>query len=287
MGNVIFVFTDECGIYEKIKTKKMLKAHPYYVRSNVIISIDDYNIIEKRLSDLKMSIGIDPHTEIKWSHMGTLIKGRDVGYDIDLSKIQKYFKDVCILIQKCSSAKLFYTITKLSEVKQIDKVKLIKMHMQDVYQRIEMEIGRNDCKAIVIADDLNSENKKLKSALYELTKDGDRFIDYEHIYNGLFIDYSDQCCGLQLADICAGIMTASLKYIESDIDLKHKFSFSYDLFTKYLFEKIRHDDSCLPYYTVYGYGIKEVPNNCGKSIVKKISQVIENALHDDLLKMIN
>lgn len=37
-----FSFTDECGVYEKIRSEKFLKANPFYVRATVIISLEDY-----------------------------------------------------------------------------------------------------------------------------------------------------------------------------------------------------------------------------------------------------
>lgn len=282
MSNVVFVFTDECGVYEKIKSEKMIKAHPYYVRSNLMISLEDYNKIEDKITKLKDNLGLPQATEIKWSHMGTLLKNRDVGYDINLDKIKVYFRDVAKLINDCKSIKLYFTITKLSETNKIDKVKLIKMHLQNAYQKIEMEIGEDDKKAIVIADDLNSENKKLKKELYKLAVSGDRFLDYKHIYKGLFVDYSDQCCGLQLADICAGIMTASLKYVDSEDESKYKYQFAYDLLTQYLFGKIRTDDrgaSC----EVYGFGIKNIPKGSGEDCARRMAKVIEKTIMDDFI----
>ena len=274
MSNILFLFSDESGIYNKNKTSSTLRAHPYYVRSNLMISLDDYNDLEKKMNEYKKRIGLSPFTEIKWSHMGTLIKGRGVGYDISLDQIKECFRDISIMIKKCETIKLFFTITKQSETGNVDKVKLIKMHLQNAYQRIEKEIGVNDKKAIVIADDLNSENKALKKALFELSVQGDAFSEFSHIYKGLFVDYSDQCCGLQLADICASIITASLKYEDADILSKHKFSFTYRLLTEYIFERIRGYSRDLPHYRGYRYGIKEVPNDCGKNEVMRLSKVI-------------
>lgn len=286
MSNNMFVFTDECGAYEKNRTNKALKAHPYYVRSNFIISMDDYNELEENIKKAKADIGLQPYCEIKWDHFGSLIKGRNIGIDITVDQIKRYFYDVVGIIQKYKSTKLFYTVTKLSDIGNVDKVKLIKMHMQNAFQKVQMDAESKNSRAIIVADDLNSENKKLKQALYSLTTDGDNYFTYTNIYKGLFVDYSDQCCGLQMADLCAGIFTATLKYLDASEHDKNKYMFAYELFDKYLINHVRKDDRNLPYYTVYGYGVKEVPNGCGKNEVKRVSEIIEKRLYDDLLQMI-
>lgn len=100
----------------------------------------------------------------------------------------------------------------------------------------------------------------------------------------MFVDYSDQCCGLQIADICAGIFTASLKYLA--FGGSSKFRFSYNLLKNGLFEKIRHNDSNLPNYEVYKYGVKEVPKDIGRDDAKAVSSCIEASFANDLRRML-
>ena len=41
-----FAFTDECGCYQKNRTEKFNMAHPFYVRSTVIMSFSDYLVLQ-------------------------------------------------------------------------------------------------------------------------------------------------------------------------------------------------------------------------------------------------
>lgn len=48
-----FAFTDECGCYQKNRTEKFNMAHPFYVRSTVIMSFSDYLVLAKEWIGLK------------------------------------------------------------------------------------------------------------------------------------------------------------------------------------------------------------------------------------------
>ena len=41
-----FAFTDECGSYQKIRTEKFNKTHPFYVRATAIMSVSDYLVLQ-------------------------------------------------------------------------------------------------------------------------------------------------------------------------------------------------------------------------------------------------
>lgn len=45
------IFTDEAGAYKAQTTPDFRKRHPFYVRSNVIISMDDYMEFQKGNAD--------------------------------------------------------------------------------------------------------------------------------------------------------------------------------------------------------------------------------------------
>ena len=40
--NTYFVFTDEAGAYQRKPNEKHIRSHPFYIRSNVLMSIEDY-----------------------------------------------------------------------------------------------------------------------------------------------------------------------------------------------------------------------------------------------------
>ena len=139
--------------------------------------------------------------------------------------------------------------------------------------------------AIVIADDLNDKTKTLKQAVYELTLTGD-YVQYTNIKKGLYVDFSDQCCVLQMADICAGVFTASLKYETASAAEKQKYLCGHDLFFSLAYKKTRSGYFNAPYYDVYKFGVKEVPNGAGASIARNISRQIEQILERDLLQKV-
>ncbi len=138
-----------------------------------------------------------------------------------------------------------------------------------------------DAFAIVIADDLNDKTKSLKQAVYELTMAGD-YVQYTNIKKGLYIDFSNQCHGLQIADICAGVFTTTLKYNCAQDTEKHKYLTGYDLFMTYAYMKTRHGFFRAPYYDVYKFGVKEIPTEAGKGTAVSISRIIENQMERDL-----
>ena len=40
--NSYFVFTDEAGVYQRHPSPEHIKSHPFYIRSNVLMSTEDY-----------------------------------------------------------------------------------------------------------------------------------------------------------------------------------------------------------------------------------------------------
>lgn len=286
--DVILLFTDECGSYQKDKSSSFVKAHPFYVRANLMINLDDYLLVEKDYYNCKKKIGIDIRSEIKWSHYGNAIKNINVPFppEITSKELELFYKEAIEALIKRKSAKVFYTITYNPKVKRIDEVKLIKMHLQNAFQRVQKEAELIPATAFVIADDLNAKNKPLKKAMFDLTADGDLYTKYECVNKGLFIDYSDQCCGLQLADICAGIFTAYLKYTISDEKEMNKYRFAHDMFEQYLYSLIRADNTRGEWDKVYGYGIRNVPNECGEDMARKVSRIVQGLRHNELMDYI-
>lgn len=278
-----FAFTDESGNYEKIRTAKFLISHPFYVRATVMISLEDYLKLQEGMDDIKKSLGIGPETEIKWSHFGNTLKGnyKKVPHNLTVAQLNDYFERILSLMSNMQSVCVYYTLTKNDTIKQISEVKLLKMHLQNALQRVQATMMEKESFAIVIADDLNDKTKTLKQAVYELTMAGD-YVQYSNIKKGLYIDYSNQCHGLQLADICAGIFTATLKYQLANENEKHKYQVGKELFTTYAYMKTRASFFNAPYFEVYKFGVKEIPNGAGKEIALLISEKIENQLERDL-----
>ena len=282
-----FAFTDECGIYQKNKSEKFLKSHPYYVRATVIISLNDYLLLQDEMIRLKETFNLSSRIEIKWSHLGSAIKKNyiRIPHSLSVKQLEGYFFQLFDFLNTLESIKVYFTLTENKETKQIGEIPLLKMHLQNALQKIQSTMSDCDGFAVVIADDLNDKTKQLKQAVYELTTAGD-YVKYTNIKKGLYIDFSDQCHGLQIADIYAGAFTATLKYISASSEEKHKFKLGYDLFTQKGYKKTRSSFYHPPYYDTYKFGVKEVPNNAGHEIALCISRQISKSLESDLMQEI-
>ena len=107
-----FAFTDECGSYQKIRTEKFNKAHPFYVRSTVIISLSDYLALQKGMDDIKISFGLQPNVEIKWAHFGSALKGnyRKLPHSLTPEHLNYIKNEQSEYIQKISIFVHFYYI---------------------------------------------------------------------------------------------------------------------------------------------------------------------------------
>lgn len=279
-----FVFTDECGNYQKIRSDKFKCSNPFYVRSTVIISLNDYIQLQKGMEDLKASLGVNQNIEIKWSHYGSALKSnyKKLPHHLTPDQLIEYYAKSLLLLCTLSSVTIYYTLTDNNSIGQVNEIALLKMHLQNAYQRIQNIVSERDGFAIVVADDLNDKTKALKQAVYELAIAGD-YVQYTNIKKGLYVDFSDQCYGLQIADICAGVFTASLKFKCASENEKHKYTCGHDLFFSEAYKKTRSSFFHPPYYVVYRFGVKEVPNGAGKTIAQEISRQIESQLEKDLM----
>ena len=280
-----FAFTDECGNYQKIRSNKVQCSHPFYVRSTVIISLNDYIRLQKGMEELKAFLGVDQNIEIKWAHYGSALKNnyKKIPHRLTPDQLREYYAKSLLLLSSLDSVAIYYTLTDNNSIGQVNETTLLKMHLQNAYQRIQSTISEKEGFAIVVADDLNDKTKVLKQAIYELTIAGD-YVQYTNIKKGLYVDFSDQCHGLQIADICAGVFTTSLKYECAPEEEKHKYNCGHDLFFSDVYKKTRRSFFHAPYYDVYRFGVKEVPNGAGATIAKRISDQIANQLNNDLMR---
>ena len=277
--NVLFNFTDECGVYNKERSEKFNKANQFYVRSNYMITTADYIELEKEFKAIKEKYGVNYNVEIKWQHYGSRKKKTKIPipHDLDANQIETYIEEILDLLAKYSSSCVYYTFTSNEQVGAIDAIKLLKMHLQNAFQRLQKDAKDKKRYGILIADELNDKTKKLKKALFEITSEGDQFTKYTNIHKGFFVDQSDQSCGLQIADILAGVFTAALKYQSANDSDKSKFQFGHDMFVNKVWKIIRFRDyTLIP--EIYKSGIKEIPSNVGKELAEKICKSIDPAV---------
>lgn len=287
---VYFAFTDECGDYQKDRGERFVKTHPFYVRSNLIISVEDYLTLQKEITILKHNLGLKENVEIKWAHFGIALNNKNnkkVNHHLTPQQLIQYYENVLNILKSLQSVNVYYTLSENKLLPKIDKVNLLKMHLQNAYQRVQQTMEENEGFAIVVADDLNDKSKILKEAIYALTLEGD-YVKYTKVKKGLYIDYSDECCGLQTADILAGIFTATLKYESATDDKKSKFKQGSNLFYNSAYIKTRSNFSSQysNYFRVYGYGINQIPSSTDNRLAKivscKIAQKLYNSFQSEL-----
>lgn len=283
-----FAFTDESGNYQKDKNARFIAAHPFYVRSTVIMSFEDYRTMQTEMNDIKARFGLKPDVEVKWSHFGSAIKNNysKMPHHLSPAQLTDYYKQIFACLRSHESICVYFTFTDNREVRQIGEIPLLKMHLQNALQKVQTTMQTNQGFAIVVADDLNDKSKALKEAVYQLTLTGD-FVEYKNIKQGIYIDYSNQCCGLQIADLCAGVFTATLKWMTASVMEKHKFAMGYGLFCTQVFSRIRCSTEHLPCHEVYRYGIKEVPGHVGEQLAKNVSDIAGNLLREAFEKWLD
>ena len=276
------IYTDESGAYKQDRNERFLKSHPFYVRSNVFISIEDNIFMRNKVNELKMQRSLSPKVEVKWSHYGSKLKESKfhLPYDFSIDEYKEYFTEVITEFCNRPTAKVFCSITDNQLAIDLDEIKLIKLHMQNALQRAQVDMEKENSYAILIADDLGDKTKILKAAMYDLILEGDRLTSYSRVNDGILIDDSSQSTGLQIADLCAGILTASIKFLRAEENEKRKYEFGYSLFIQQLYKKIRFDDRFAPHLETYPYGIKEIPDSLGRELSIALARIVNEKLDE-------
>ena len=49
MGEAYYIFTDEAGAYNKRPSEPFRRSHPFYIRANVRLSVNDYRIFQQQM----------------------------------------------------------------------------------------------------------------------------------------------------------------------------------------------------------------------------------------------
>ena len=272
MAETYFVFTDEAGAYNKRPNETFRHSHPFYIRSNVCMSADDYRLFQNEIKELNKKYSIPVGEEIKWSDLWEIHK-RKYRAEFLKSKSEDTLKDYyCRVFNRAidkKSLQFIFTITCVyTQLCYHSEEEMLKFHLQEAMQRMNMDARPNNF-ATIIMDELNPEKiKKLKAACHEITVKGD-FIKYKNIYSGVLTESSSQSAGIQLADFAAGIMNG---YLRGALLSRGRYEFATDLCNKYIFPHLRHHADG----RIMGYGIREVPSDT--SIRTKLLPLFESEL---------
>lgn len=257
MSETYLVFTDEAGAYNKRPNEKFRHSHPFYIRSNVRFSADDYRNFQEEIKELNREYRIPIGEEIKWSDLWEIHKGKyrtDFLRNISEDRLKGYYRKAFKCATDKESLQFIFTITCVfTQLCAQSEEEMLKFHLQEAMQRVNMDAQPNDF-ATIIMDELNPDKiKKLKAACHQITVKGD-FIKYRNIYSGVLTESSAQSAGIQFADFAAGVING---YLRGALLSRGKYEYATDLFNEFVLPYLRkHSDG-----RILGYGVREVPKD--------------------------
>lgn len=253
------IFTDEAGSYKAQTTPEFRKRHPFYVRSNVMISMDDYMEFQKEMQTLNGMYEIPVGEEIKWSDLWEKLRNRPRTPAIAAiaeDRLKGYYRKVFECASQKTSLQYIFTITNVYEPYcLLEERHTYKFHLQEAFQRVQMDLRPHNEFAVFIMDELNAETtKQIKAVCHEFTVNGDFIRNYGNVYHSILTESSNQSAGIQLADYAVGAMYGYLRrsFIAAD-----NYAFATDIYNDYIYRKLRHNATGL----IMGYGIREVPKH--------------------------
>lgn len=253
------IFTDEAGAYKAQTTPDFRKRHPFYVRSNVIISMDDYMEFQKEMQTLNGMYEIPVGEEIKWSDLWEKLRNRPrtpAIAAITEDRLKGYYRKVFECASQKDSLQYIFTITNVYEQYcLLEERHVYKFHLQEAFQRVQMDLRPRNEFAVFIMDELNTETiKQIKAVCHEFTVNGDFIRNYGNVYHSILTESSNQSAGIQLADYAVGAMYG---YRRRSFIAPDNYAFATDMYNDYIYRKLRHSAMG----SIMGYGIREVPKH--------------------------
>ena len=265
-----FVFTDEAGSYQSRPSEGFIKSHPFYIRANVLMSIEDYRQFQTEMQQINGMYEIPFDEEIKWSDFGTKYKKgaprTPTIAAMSADRLKGYYRKVLTTAATKESTMFLYTVTDIvGRTCRIAEDYIYQYHLQDAFQRIQMDMKADDF-ATFIMDELNKGAvKQIKSACHEFTVKGD-FVKYKNIYHGVLTECSLYSPGIQLADYAAGIMNG---YLHRNILSPGNYQFATDLYDEFINPRLRHH----AIGTICGYGVIDIPKKT--SFRQQLKQIFD------------
>lgn len=243
---------------KKIQAILIFVSHPFYIRSNVRMSIDDYRQYQIEMQRINGEYEIPFDHEIKWSDLWSKTKGRprnELTKRMSLDRLKGYYRKVFETATTKESLMFIFTVTaNIGRTNGWGNKVIYKAHLQDAFQRVQMDLRRTDYFAIFVMDELNVETiKEIKSACHEFTMNGD-FVKYKNLYQGVLTENSLYSPGIQLADYAAGVMNG---YLRGRIVQPGNYQFATDLYEEFVKPHIRRYSNG----TIVGYGLVDIPKN--------------------------
>lgn len=265
-----FVFSDEYGEYCEEKTPKKLKAHPFYIRSALIISSDEWKKINNKINYLKRKTFGEAisEDEIKWSYLWNKKWYEERGEEMPKNKPYYFLNDIKYnnligyvdknlgLLSDLDYCKIILTITLNKECPR-SLYEIYKWHIESIMQRVEMELAPENL-GILFIDPVSTDKNTLLRNIYHDLYQNNFFINHKCIKDSLNIEYSHHSVCIQMADYIAGCFGGFIK--------------GYPKSTEIFANRIKPLLRCDEHNKILGYGIREVPSN------EKVREEINNKL---------
>lgn len=139
-----------------------------------------------------------------------------------------------------------------SKVSPTQNSTVYRFHLQDAFERIQMDLNNSDKFATFIMDELNVDTiKQIKAACHDFTVHGD-FVKYKNLYQGVLIENSLFSPGIQLADYVAGVLNG---YLRGQTISPGNYQYATDLYTEFIKPNLRQHSNG----TITGYGVIDIP----------------------------
>jgi hypothetical protein len=224
----------------------------------------EYKKLTNKFLYKKRKYRLPQDREIKWSYLWSLRKHVINGEPIDERKKYHFLKDhdyhdlidfveeSLSLFHELDFIKILFSITDNSQSIDYEEIRVLKMHLEELLPRYEMEIQNNYKNlGIIFLDPIsNKHNTKLREAYFQICQDCNMIDRYKHLKDSLNFEDSVHSVGIQIADFLAGCSASFVKSQNRDSYERGKQMFI---------------DSVLPFLRrnnegeILGYGIREVP----------------------------
>lgn len=253
---VYFVSSDEAGSYRETRTDEFLKRYPYYSRCGLMIEARDWPTLRTRFMNTKESCGIPVDFELKFQDLWDakidwkrFARTHTEVKHLNYQDLQSFVRKSLDVLARTDSFRIIFTVTKNDSVGPISQDKIWKWHLQNIMQRVEMQICKSPSNlAVFFLDNINeATEKKMRKWYYELLRGGD-LLEYNHIKDSVSFEYSHHSSVMQLADFCVGVFNGCLR----------DFTFSRAC-SKAIIPKIVSSKQG----EIMGYGVCEIPTDSG------------------------
>lgn len=246
--------------------KKSLRRHPFYIRSTLLIEASEWKTLHSSFYALREKYNIPVSRELKWADVWSLRHLQLNDIPIKDSNPLKNFEHLkytdliefvgssLALINNLNDKCIIVTYTKNRESRQADEKRMLGMHLQELIQRTEMELQKENTNlGVLFFDPVSKEkNEYFRELYFDLFENGDYIEKYSHIKDSLNIENSHHSVGIQIADYISGAFSSLLKS-SSGANYNSGVSMYFDA----IHPNLRSADSG----QIMGFGIREVPRN--------------------------